>query len=154
MYACQGILSLAGVDAETKYGIGDDDLYVYCNIAGKMLYAFFVCHVGWLCAILWIRSRMNAKLLHDTFASIDSVVLCVFCTHGNVSRECEHIWIWILMVIELEWWRSTLLPLINGNVDLQDSLSEIVKNGVCFFFYSFAKAHEWGTCVCVCVPTI
>lgn len=134
MYACLGILSLAGVDAETKYGIGDDEPYVYFDIAReksgytlssltRLCATLYEYEVGWMRSFKWYR---NNALRTDTYINV------VWC--GNANRECEHIWIWILMVIELEWWRSTLLPLINGNVDSQDSLSEIVKNEVCFFF--------------------
>lgn len=52
--------------------------------------------------------------------------------HRAVNNEPNgvDVIIWILMVIELKWWRSTLLPFVNGNTRFRDSLSEIVKNQV------------------------
>lgn len=48
----------------------------------------------------------------------------------NNERNGVDVIIWILMVIQLKWWRSTLLPFVNGNTRFRDSLSEIVKNQV------------------------
>lgn len=82
MYACQGILSLDGVDAETKYGIGADDLYVYFDIARKKVRARFLRLHGCMRNSLRIRSRMN-----ECEALNDIVIMYTYYTVQHVAKR-------------------------------------------------------------------
>lgn len=100
MYACQGILSLDGVDAETKYGIGADDLYVYFDIARKKVRARFLRLHGCMRNSLWIRSRMN-----ECEALNDIVIMYTYYTVQHVAKrsimwKCEP-WVWTYLNLDI-----------------------------------------------------